>query len=212
MPLDGLRRSHDSGSAHWNMPQIGVLGQPGGGKSTLISQDFRVWARMESVKPCFWGFVKLYLSRPEFRSLLDYRLKGSKWLLPIRLLNFPFSRGHQLYINARKGIGGGLYFQHGFSTIVFADSIGSNCFINQQVTIGYDGSTDIPTIGNHVRISAGAKVLGRITIGDDVYIGANAVVVKDVPAHSMVVGVPAKVIKTRNDINEDWKRVNEDRK
>lgn len=198
--LEGVMRPQNSD----NLQRNRVFARFVGG---AIIQDFYVWAKMESLKPSLWGFIKLYLTRPEFRCLLDFRLKRKKMFLPLRVLNFPFSRGHQLYISARKGIGGGLYFQHGFSTIVFCNSMGSNCFINQQVTIGYDGSTGIPTIGNDVRISAGAKVLGKITIGDDVYIGANAVVVKDIPAHSMVVGVPGKVIKTRNSVTDEWKRV-----
>lgn len=69
------------------------------------------------------------------------------------------------------------------------------------------GGAGIPTIGNNVTIYAGAKVFGKITIGDDVVIGANAVVTKDIPSHSMVAGVPAKIIKTRKEINEMWKKV-----
>lgn len=69
------------------------------------------------------------------------------------------------------------------------------------------GGAGIPTIGNNVTIFAGAKVFGKITIGDDVVIGANAVVTKDIPSHSMVAGVPAKIIKTRKEINEMWKKV-----
>lgn len=65
----------------------------------------------------------------------------------------------------------------------------------------------MPTIGNDVIIYAGAKVFGKINISDDVVIGANAVVTKDVPPHSMVAGVPAKIIKTRNDISEKWRMV-----
>lgn len=52
-----------------------------------------------------------------------------------------------------------------------------------------------------------AKVIGEVTIGDDVIIGANAVVVKDVPSHSIVAGVPARVIKTKNCISEEWVKV-----
>ena len=69
------------------------------------------------------------------------------------------------------------------------------------------GGAGIPTIGNNVTIFAGAKVFGKITIGDDAVIGANAVVTKDIPSHSMVAGVPAKIIKTRKEINEMWKKV-----
>lgn len=82
---------------------------------------------------------------------------------------------------------------HAYSTTILVQSMGRNCMVNQRVTIGWNNG--IPTIGNNVWISAGAKVLGPITIGDDVIIGANAVVTKDIPSHSMVAGIPAKVIK-----------------
>lgn len=84
--------------------------------------------------------------------------------------------------------------------------MGENCQIYQQVTIGNNGG--IPTIGNNVEICAGAKVIGPITIGDDVVIGANAVVTKNIPSHSVVVGIPAKIIKTRDSINQPWRRIN----
>lgn len=84
--------------------------------------------------------------------------------------------------------------------------MGENCQIYQQVTIGNNGG--IPTIGNNVEICAGAKVIGPITIGDDVVIGANAVVTKNIPSHSVVVGSPAKIIKTRDSIDQPWRRIN----
>ena len=87
-----------------------------------------------------------------------------------------------------------MYIQHGFATIVTAKSIGSNVWINQQVTIGHKGDAS-PIIGNNVRISCGAKVLGGVKIGNNVIIGANAVVVSDVPDNCVVAGVPAKIIK-----------------
>ena len=74
-----------------------------------------------------------------------------------------------------------------------------------QVTIGMRNGK-IPSIGNNVTFGAGCKVLGGITIGDDVIIGANAVVLRNVPSHSIVAGVPASIIKTR-DINGNWVRV-----
>lgn len=72
--------------------------------------------------------------------------------------------------------------------------IGSDCWINQQVTIGYTFAPDPPIIGNGVRVSAGAKVVGNITIGDNAIIAANAAVVKDVRENEVVGGVPAKTI------------------
>ena len=162
---------------------------------------------MNGLKMSFWAFLFLFFKYPEYRGLVDYRLKSSKLFIPLRIIIYFSYKSHNLWLISKHGIEGGLFLQHGFSTIVFCESMGNNCFINQQVTIGYDGSSGIPTIGNNVRVSCGAKVLGKITIGDDVYIGANAVVVKDVPSHSMVVGVPAKIIKKRDNINEKWKKI-----
>lgn len=87
---------------------------------------------------------------------------------------------------------------HGFSIIIHCTSIGSNCTIFQQVIIG---ATDKGTsaIGDIVRIYCGAKVLGNIRVGNNGTIGANAVVVKDVPDKVVVVGVPAHIIKYKND-------------
>ena len=98
-----------------------------------------------------------------------------------------------LYLETGE-IGGGLFIQHGFATMVAARSIGENCWINQQVTVGHSGK-GCPVIGNNVMITAGAKVIGDITVGDNVVIGANAVVVKDVEPGAVMGGIPAKRIK-----------------
>lgn len=98
-----------------------------------------------------------------------------------------------LYINTSE-IGPRLFIQHGFATNISAKRIGSDCWINQQVTIGYTFDSEPPVIGNGVRISAGAKVLGQIEIGDNAIIAANAAVVKSVEENMVVGGVPAKII------------------
>ena len=98
-----------------------------------------------------------------------------------------------LYINTPE-IGPRLFIQHGFATNISAKRIGSDCWINQQVTIGYTFDSEPPVIGNGVRISAGAKVLGQIEIGDNAIIAANAAVVKSVEENMVVGGVPAKII------------------
>lgn len=141
--------------------------------------------------------------------IVIYRSRKAICLLPLAVLFIPFTKYLNLYIGT-KNIGGGLIFQHGFSTIVNAQSIGENCWINQQVTIGYGKEINgkhTPIIGNDVVIRPGSKIFGGITIGDDVEVGANAVVVKDIPSHSMVAGVPARIIKKRKTQFDKWESV-----
>ena len=105
-----------------------------------------------------------------------------------------------LYIDAFE-IGGGLYIQHGFATMIAAKSIGENFWVNQQVTIGYNGQGDPPVIGDNVMVTCGAKVLGQIHVGNQVTIGANAVVIRDVPDNCVVGGVPAKILKQNMNVS-----------
>jgi serine O-acetyltransferase len=88
-------------------------------------------------------------------------------------------------------IGEGFYIGHyGGITISHKAKIGKNCSISQLVTIGVSGSGDkkgAPTIGDNVYIAPGAKIFGKITIGNNVKIGANAVVHKDIPDNAIVV-------------------------
>ncbi|MGH7593275.1 MAG: serine O-acetyltransferase [Gemmatimonadales bacterium] len=106
-------------------------------------------------------------------------------------------------------IGRGAEFGRGF-VLLHADGIvinrlvrgGDNIYIEHQVTIGADRGTS-PVLGNDIFIGAGAKVLGPVTVGDGARIGANAVVVKDVPPYSTVVGVPARVVRQRQKGDED---------
>jgi serine O-acetyltransferase len=73
---------------------------------------------------------------------------------------------------------------------------GARIFIEHQVTIGAEQNAS-PSLGSDIFIGAGAKIVGAVTIGDGARIGANAVVVDDVPANSTVVGIPARVVKVR---------------
>lgn len=172
----------------------------GGGK---LLADYN---RYKQLRNC--DFLKLFIVFPEFRYQFFYRLRQHSPLLRILLKPLQLSNSLNLYINCTD-IGEGLFIEHGFSTIIACQHIGRNCWINQQVTIGFSDKTHSPCIGDNVGIKAGAKVIGGVTIGDDVIIGANAVVVKDVPSHSIVAGVPARVIKTRNSITEKWVKVKE---
>lgn len=130
----------------------------------------------------------LLWSYPQFRNLFIYRNRFRRiyrrW---IALWYRPLST---LYLESKE-IGGGLFLQHAFSTMVAAEKIGENCWINQQVTIGFNGPGRAPIIGDNVMITCGAKVLGEITVGDGAVIGANAVVIRDVEPGARMGGVPA---------------------
>lgn len=143
---------------------------------------------------------RLLVSQKAFRNLIQMRLKKSPFTIK-SILHYGVARIlwkplDSLYINTYE-IGGGLFIQHGFSTIIDAKRIGENCWINQQVTIGYSGS-EHPIIEDGCYIHAGAKVVGGVTVHKNSVVGANAVVVKDVPENVVVGGVPAKIIRIKN--------------
>ena len=103
-------------------------------------------------------------------------------------------------------IGGGTLFPHGGSGVVLHEHcvIGSDCRIQANVVIGgRNGLPGAPKIGNNVLIGAGAVLLGDISIGEHAQIGANAVVTHDVPAYTVTVGVPARVVKKIENRNEN---------
>jgi serine O-acetyltransferase len=94
-------------------------------------------------------------------------------------------------------ISGGLLLPHPNGVVIHGDSIvGPNCLLFHQVTLGF-GTGGVPTLGGGVDICAGAKIIGAITVGDRAIVGANAVVLKDVPPGATVAGVPARIIARR---------------
>lgn len=134
-------------------------------------------------------FARFAGSLPEFRSLVHYRIAAAP--LPVRLVLKLFYPGlSSLYIHT-PNIGPGLFIQHGVATIITAKAIGANCWINQEVSIGFDAKGR-PIVGDNVRLAAGAKIFGPITIGDGATIGVNAIVVKDVPPGAVMVAPLAR--------------------
>jgi serine O-acetyltransferase len=101
--------------------------------------------------------------------------------------------GSEIPINTQ--IAGGLLIPHPNGIVIHSGvKIGPNCLIFQQVTIGAKDDSKPPVIGGHVDIGAGARVIGEINIGNNAKIGANAVVLIDVPAGKSAIGVPAKIV------------------
>ena len=140
------------------------------------------------------------LRNPAVRSILYARLAntGTGGQVLARLLRVVYRGAVALEINC-PSIGPGLFSWHGFATIIIAERIGTDCQFAQLITVGYDDRGGTPTIGDRVRIGAGATVIGPITIGDDAMIGAGAVVIRDVPPGKVVVGVPARVAEGATD-------------
>jgi serine O-acetyltransferase len=152
-------------------------------------------------------FCKRLLLTPGFRYTLLLRLYawsrtppwcqvGVRQLIVVLLHHYTIRYG--IDISRDTPIGSGLYIGH-FGGIFVNQGvvIGNNCNISQGVTLGQLNRGEragCPTIGNNVYIAPGAKVIGRISVGDHASIGANAVVVNDVAPHSSVGGIPARSI------------------
>jgi serine O-acetyltransferase len=167
----------------------------------VLDKDIDRWAQCLNVKESvirggknrLLNLAYILLFNKEFRNVFYLRIGHLKFFL------YYLPPLSTLYICTKsENFGAGTFIQHGFATVITAERIGENCWINQQVTIGFNDSRKYgygkPTIGNNVRVSAGAKVCGKIKVGDGSTIGVNAVVVKDVPEKSVVVPSPMMLI------------------
>jgi len=134
-------------------------------------------------------------------AMICYRLMqwAGRWhLVPLAMF---FNKWNAVFCNCI--IGRGAQFGPGFvlihsTGVVINGTVrgGTNVSIEHQVTIGAERRQS-PAIGNDVFLGAGSKIIGSVSIGDGARVGANAVVVHDVPPHTTVVGIPAKVVRTR---------------
>ena len=173
----------------------------------LIEADVARWNEVEGINFGLFKSINWYLTyRKEFRNLIQHRFKHPSGTI-MSYLHFAIARVlwkpmESLYIYT-KDIGGGLYIQHGFATIISAEKIGKNCRIYQQVTVGYKGEF-APVLEDNVSVTCGAKVLGGLTMHANSLAAAGAVVVKDVPENAIVAGVPAKVIAYKDESNLDF--------
>ncbi|MDD5432254.1 MAG: serine O-acetyltransferase [Candidatus Omnitrophica bacterium] len=153
--------------------------------------------------PAAKSFLEILLLYQGLHALVSYRV--AHFFYKINLFFFArfirqiarFFTGIEIHPGAK--IGKRFFIDHGMGVVVGETAIiGDDVLLYQGVTLGGTGlekGKRHPTIGNNVVIGGGAKVLGNITIGDNSYIGANAVVIKDVPSNSTVVGVPGRITK-----------------
>ena len=152
--------------------------------------------------PAARNLAEVILCYPGLHAIIAYRLahKFHKWGLKLiaRMISYltRIITGIEIHPAA----------QHGEGVVIGETTIiGDDVLVYQQVTLGGTGNDSgkrHPTIGNHVIIGAGAKVLGDIIIADHVRIGAGSVVIEDVPSHSTVVGVPGRIVQ-RATVDED---------
>jgi len=153
--------------------------------------------------PAAKGFLEVILLYQGLHALIGHRIAHYFYKMRLfffaRLVSQVSRRMTGIEIHPGAKIGQGFFIDHGMGVVVGETTIiGDNVLLYQGVTLGGTGlekGKRHPTIGNNVVIGTGAKVLGNITIGDNSYIGANAVVIKDVPPNSTVVGVPGRVTK-----------------
>lgn len=152
--------------------------------------------------PAATNLLEVVLCYPGLHALVAYRFAHRlyKWNIPLipRIISYLTRIVTGIEIHPGAKIGRRFFIDHGEGVVIGATTIiGNDVLIYQQVTLGGTGKESgkrHPTLGNNVIVGAGAKVLGNITIGDFVRIGAGSVVVDDVPEHSTVVGVPGRVV------------------
>ena len=153
--------------------------------------------------PAAKSLLEVVLLYPGLHAIVAYRVANVLWRMHVpffpRLISQTarFFTGIEIHPGAR--IGGSFFIDHGMGVVIGETSvIGDNVTIYQGVTLGGTGKETgkrHPTLGDNIVVGTGAKILGNITVGNNSYIGANAVVLKSVPPNSTVVGVPGHVTK-----------------
>jgi serine O-acetyltransferase len=170
-----------------------------------------------------WRTYDRQLSRQGLWAMAVYRYGRWRYTIRWRWLRIPFSFLYKVLkvvsevltgieLPCEATLGRRFRIDHFGGIVISGDAVfGDDCVIRNGVTVGlkHAGQRGAPVLGSRVDIGAGAKILGAIRIGDDVLIGANAVVLADVPSNSIAVGIPARVIQRKTPIVVDgWERVN----
>ncbi len=161
--------------------------------------------------PAAKSVLEIVLCYPGFHAILLHRFAHRLYLAGIPILPRFLSQLGRFFtgieIHPGATIGCRFFIDHGAGVVIGETSeIGNDVLIYQGVTLGGTGKEKgkrHPTIGNNVVIGTGAKILGNIQIGDHVKIGAGSVVIRPVPDHSTVVGIPGRVVKTRASMEDE---------
>ena len=173
---------------------------------SLLSKIINDFKAVKNRDPAFKNNIELLYAYPGVWALVFYRIsnaiykKGFKRFARFLMAINQFITNMDIHPGAT--IGENVFIDHGIGVVIGETTIiGNNVTIYQGVTLGgvsLNPGKRHPTIEDDVIIGAGAKILGNITIGKGSKIGANSVVVKDVPPYSTVVGIPGKVIKRKD--------------
>jgi len=157
--------------------------------------------------PAAKSVIEIFLCYPGFHAILLHRLAHKVYRARVPLLPRVISQcgrfltGIEIHPGAQ--IGRRFFIDHGMGVVIGETTeIGDDVLLYQGVTLGGTGNEKgkrHPTLGNHVVVGTGAKVLGNIRVGDNVKIGAGSVVVHPVPDNSTVVGIPGRVVRTRGE-------------
>ena len=157
--------------------------------------------------PAAHSLIEVLTSYPGIKAILIYRIAHFFWVLGMpfvpRYLSEIARQLTGIEIHPGAVIGKEFFIDHGGGVVIGETSIiGNNVTLFQGVSLGGVSTDPVkrhPTLGNNIVIGAGAKLLGPIMIGDNVRIGANSVVVNDVPPNSVVVGIPGKIISRKGE-------------
>jgi serine O-acetyltransferase len=173
-----------------------------------IKEDFLVPKRND---PALHSWFELIFNYPGVWAIVHHRIAHKLYNAGFKAIGRLISGIAQFFthidIHPAATIGHGVFIDHGAGVVIGETAIiEDNVLIYQQVTLGgvsLSQGKRHPTVKKNTVIGGGAKILGNITIGENCKIGANSVVVKDVPCNSTAVGVPARIVRRKEDECED---------